>query len=184
MNNVITVSGDRMAGKTVALLSVVGVTAMRGENAMWVTNGLQMAGHHAQDLGELMAPAVSRVSRVAGSAHVEMASGGRVYFRSANQHKGRVPHHSISQLGSQCSAFVFDDVDVPVWLTQKFPGARIYTTETTGAAAAPEQRTAALVRAVREFVHGEESCPMADSDRPCIYADCPVHVGQAESSTR
>lgn len=183
MNRIITVSGDRMAGKTVALLSVVGVTAMRGENAMWVTNGLQMAGHHAQDLAELIGPAVSRVSRANGSPHVEMVGGGRVYFRSAGQRMDRVPHHSISQLGNECRAFVFDDVDVPVWLERKFPGARIYTTETTGAAAAQEQRTAALVRAVREFVHGEESCPMPPAGRSkahCVFADCPVHTGKAQ----
>lgn len=175
MNNVITVSGDRQAGKTVALLSVVGVTAMRGDSALWVTHDLRTAGHHADDLAELIGPMVSRVSRTAGSPCVETVSGGRVHFRSAGQR--RVPRYSIAQLGSKCSAFVFDDVAVPLWLERQFPDARIYVTETTGAAAGPEHRTAALVRAVREFVHGEESCPMPDSDLPCIYADCPVHAG-------
>ena len=178
MNRIITVSGDRQAGKTHALLSVVGVIAMRGENALWVTRGTPTAEHHAADLAELIAPTVHRLSKSDGSPRVETVSGGTVYFRSAGQ---RMPHHSLANLGPRCSAVVFDDVDMPPGIQQRFPDAHIYVTETTGAAAGPERRTAALLRAARDFVHGEEACP--DPGGRCISADCPVHnAGQGSPS--
>lgn len=174
MSRIVTVSGDRQAGKTHALLSVVGVIAMRGENALWVTRGIPTAEYHAQDLAELFAMADCRVHKVDGSPRVETGRGGTVYFRSAGQHGNYTPRYSLAKLGKRCAAVVFDDVDVPPGIERAFPDARIYVTETTGAAAGPERRAAALLRAARDFVHGEESCPAPRAGR-CVAADCPVH---------
>ena len=166
--SVITVSGERQAGKSHTLLSVVGVSAMRGENAIWFADGLHVADIRARDLADLFGPVVYRSVRTNGSYHVEMVGGGRVYFRSAGQ------RNPIS-VGMSHTAFVFDDVPVPAGVLREFPSARIYTTETVGPAASPGQRLAALARAAREYAHGEEACPDPRGGDSCVFAGCPVH---------
>ncbi|MCV7208375.1 hypothetical protein [Mycolicibacterium canariasense] len=176
MNNVITISGDRQAGKTHAALSVVAGDAMRGQRAVYVGQGWHYIDHaHSLLLdGFLPAGAVERVRHSRADQRIELVGGGviRYLIRAQFDHPSRTRHETIR---SGVDSIVFDDVLLPPRFAEDHPDTRIYVTETVGAAATAEERTAALIRAARVFVHGEEDCPMQGTRQPCIAADCPVH---------
>ncbi len=117
---VVTVSGDRMHGKTHVLLDLVAGEIRRGRTVLYEAFDWTVATDTFRRLlDEHLVPGVDvldRVSRRKGDPSVRQRSGGRVHFRS---------------IGSTCSprlradTYVFDDVPVPRELLYG-PPARIY----------------------------------------------------------
>lgn len=179
MNNVITVSGDRQAGKTHAVLSLAAATARLGSQVTYIGYDWSYVQHvHQQLVYGYLVDSAKTVHNRNGKEAIHLPNGGQINYGTAGQRSPK-PTDAVGSTGT----FIFDDALIPAGFAEANPNARIYVTETTGAAAAQEQRTAALVRAVREFVHGEESCPMPPAGRSkahCVFADCPVHTGKAQ----
>ncbi|MGU3650645.1 hypothetical protein [Mycolicibacterium sp. A43C] len=172
MNNVIMISGDRQAGKTHAALSIAALDAVRGQSVVYTAGGgWRYISHAHHDLLAAYIPPDLVESQRNGQGHqqIKLVGGGEIRYMAGPG--GR-------EITAGVDTFIFDDVDLPPDFAELHPKSHIYVTELTGAAAHPDQRAAALIRAARVFVHGEETCPMPPAGRSkahCVFAGCPVH---------
>lgn len=83
--SIVTLSGDRQAGKTHAALSAAVTSAICGNKTAYIGVDLDYA-KWVREMVELMVPElITRVVRAAGENSIDFLSGGRLIFRSHRQ---------------------------------------------------------------------------------------------------
>lgn len=103
MSMLVTLTGDRQAGKSHAALSVLLVNALYGQQCAYVGSTLPYANHMLHTAIDLLpADQIARILRAAGEASISLEGGGEILFRS---------HRQIARIRRHVNACVLDDWD-------------------------------------------------------------------------
>lgn len=114
---VITISGERMAGKTEMLIDRMVRHAHEGLTVAYVSHTLRCAANTQGRIMNRLDPEVIKAHRSNGNMQIRYASGGKILFLSSGPHGFR---------GLQLDAVVWDDVSKPVPFGLQFATKVIY----------------------------------------------------------
>lgn len=150
--SIVTIAGDRQAGKTHALLALAAADASAGQRVVWFADTWDYAAYAQRSLLDYLNPdLVQKVRLGRGNRSVATTTGGAVSF--------------LSVLGSgkplAPDTVVFDALEryrLPD-VVAAYPQARIYVAETTGTDAGPVYLAERLLATARDYAEAVTKWP-------------------------
>ena len=148
--NVVTISGDRQAGKTHALMALAAAEASIGQTVVWFAEDSYHAHVALQQMpGFIASNLIDKIRYGNGNRKIITTPGGTIVFGSANGSGGgcRVRADTV----------IWDALrPVPSELPCAYPDARIYASELTGADAGPAYLIERLLASARDYAEAAQ----------------------------